>query len=99
MKGEKERERERQRERSSELRSEGLEQTGLPAGEKEGESVAATATGQRVRQKLPDLREKWGGVPSSVRLQIALRGGVGVPRGDTDGERGDLWQVVVNCGQ
>ena len=69
----------------SELGREGLEKTGLPAGQQEGESVAVTAAGQSVRQKLPHFREERGGVSSPVRLQVALRGVVGVPRRNTDG--------------
>ena len=69
----------------SELGREGLEKAGLPAGQQEGEGVAVTAAGQGVRQKLPDLREERGGVSSPVRLQVTLRGVVGVPRRNTDG--------------
>ena len=87
--------REREREGESELGGEGFEEAGFPAGQEEGEGVAVAATGQGVRQELPHLREEGGGV--SVTLQVALGGSVGVPRGNTDCEGGNLWQILVHC--
>ena len=90
-------ERERRRESVSELCGEGLEKTCLPAGQEEGEGVAAATAREAVGQKLPDLREERSRVSSLVRLQVTLRGVVGVTRRNTDCERGNFGQILIHC--
>ena len=77
-----------------ELSRQCLEEAGLPAGQYEGESVAVAAASQRVREQLPHLLQERAGV--EVRVKVALRRRVGVPRGNVDCQRWHCGQVLVH---